>query len=51
MTLTNGGKVTNIRKPKISKDHSYWSYVTDKGTTNIIPAGRVISVSPHEKTK
>ena len=51
MTLTNGGKVTNIRKPKISKDHSYWSYVTDNGTTNIVPAGRVISVGPHEKTK
>ena len=51
MTLTNGGKVTNVRKPKFNKDGGYWSYIAANGVTNIIPAGRVVSVGPHEKTK
>ena len=47
MTLTNGGRVTNVRKPTRSKDGSYWSYVTASGTTNTVPAGRVISIVRH----
>ena len=47
IALTNGGGVINVRKPTMSKDGSYWSYITAKGTTNTIPASRVINVVRH----
>lgn len=47
MTLTNGGRVTNVRKPTYNKQGGYYSYVTAGGQTNIVPASRVVSVVPH----
>jgi len=47
ITLTNGGSVTNVRKPKLDKQRGSWTYVTSDGKTNIISASRVINVVPH----
>jgi hypothetical protein len=47
MTLTNGGQVTNVRKPELDKQGGYWSYVTASGQKIKIPASRVVTIVPH----
>ena len=47
MTLTNGGKVTNVRKPIRSKEGGSYICTTANGQQLVIPADRVLSIVPH----
>jgi hypothetical protein len=47
MTLTNGGTVTNVRRPKLDKEGGCWIYVTASGQKIKIPASRVVTIVPH----
>jgi hypothetical protein len=51
MTLTNDGRMTNVRKPVRSKDGTYYTIKTADGKTFTIPASRVVSIVPHGDTK
>jgi hypothetical protein len=51
MTLTNGGRVTNVRKPTYNAEGGYWTYVTADGKHITLPASRVVSVVPHGDKK
>ena len=51
MTLTNDGRMTNVRKPVRSKDGAYYTIKTADGKTYTIPASRVVSIVPHGDTK
>jgi hypothetical protein len=51
MTLTNGQRVSNIRKPARSKDGTTYTFVSADGKTFTVPARRVISIAPHQETK
>ncbi|MGD1084472.1 MAG: hypothetical protein ABSA47_06930 [Verrucomicrobiota bacterium] len=50
MLLTNQRVVSNVRKPKLSPDHSYYIIVDRQGRTNTIPAGEVNVIQPHQKS-
>jgi hypothetical protein len=50
MILTNGQELTNVRRPTLSPDHSFYSYVLPNGRTNYISQSRVTLVQPHQKT-
>ena len=47
MTLTNGGAVTNVRKPILDKQGASWIYISHDGKTNSISASRVVKIVPH----
>ena len=47
MTLTNGGRVTNIRRPVRSKEGGSYTCTTASGQTLVIPADRVVAIVPH----
>jgi hypothetical protein len=51
MTLTNGGKMTNVRKPVRSQDGTYYTIKTADGKSYTIPASRVVNIAPHGDTK
>jgi hypothetical protein len=51
MTLTNGQRVANVRKPTRSKDGTTYTFVSADGKTFTVPARRVISIAPHKETK
>ena len=50
MTLTDGGKMTNIRKPKYYPQNGYYICTLASGKTITIPASHVVSVVPHGDT-
>jgi len=50
MLLTNQRVVSNVRKPKLSTDHSYYIIVDGYGRTNTYSAGEVILIQPHQKS-
>jgi hypothetical protein len=47
--LTNGGELTNVRKPTRDETNGYYTYLNSKGQTNIISIGRVIEIHPHQR--
>lgn len=49
MILTNGQKLTNIRKPTRNQQGGYYSFIDARGHTNFISVARVTLVEPHRK--
>jgi len=47
VTLTNGGRMTNVRKPTRSKEGGVYTVTTSSGQTITIPASRVVNIVPH----
>ena len=47
MTLTNGGRVTNVRKPIRSKEGGNFTFIAADGKQHVISADRVLSIVPH----
>jgi hypothetical protein len=47
VTLTNGGKVTNVPKPVRSKEGGYYTIITPGGQKLIISSSRVVAIVPH----
>lgn len=47
MTLTNGGRVINVRKPVRSKEGGNFTVTTADGKRLVISSDRVLSIVPH----
>ena len=47
VTLTNGGRMSNVRKPVLSQEGGYYTCTAANGQKISIPANRVLSVVPH----
>ena len=47
VTLTNGGSMTNVRKPIRSKDGAYYTCTAADGSKLTISSDRVRSIVPH----
>ena len=50
MTLTNGERITNVRKPEYNPKGGYWTYTSPSGKKYTISASRVVNVVPHGDT-
>jgi hypothetical protein len=47
MILTNGVRLTNVRKPVLDKENSVYVYKDGSGNPRYINAGRVVEIKPH----
>jgi len=47
ITLTNGGRMENVRKPVRSKEGGDWTCTTASGQKLTISSSRVLSIVPH----
>jgi len=47
MMLTNGMRITNVRKPVLDRDNSVYVYKDVAGNVRYVNAGRVIEIKPH----
>jgi hypothetical protein len=51
MTLTNGGRVTNVTKPVLDRDTGVFTYKDVAGNVHHLNAGRVVDIAPHSDQK
>jgi hypothetical protein len=49
MILTNGGELTNVRKPTRDEKGGFYTYVDGRGQTNLVSIARVVEIHPHQK--
>ena len=51
VTLSNGTKLTNVRKPVLDQQTDQYLVKNANGKTMHIPSGRVREIAPHEEQK
>lgn len=51
VTLNNGTKLTNVRKPVYDNETEQYVIKTATGKPMRVPAGRVVRIAPHEEVK
>lgn len=49
MLLTNGGRITNVSKPRFDGTNGIYSYKDVTGQEHVVSAGRVVQIMPHSK--
>ena len=49
MLLTNGGRITNVSKPRFDATNGIYSYKDVTGRERYVSAGRVVQIMPHSR--
>jgi hypothetical protein len=49
MTLTNGGRITNVTKPVYDKDKGVYTYKDVAGNEHHVNSGHVVEIKPHSR--
>lgn len=47
MILTNGGRITNVSRPKLDPTKGAYVYKDVAGNVRYVSAGRVVEIMPH----
>ena len=47
MVLTNGGRISNVSRPKLDRANEVYLYKDVTGSQRLISAGRVVEIAPH----
>lgn len=51
ITLTSGGQITGVSKPKFDNTHNVYVFKDASGQEHFVPAMRVSVIEPHEEPK